>query len=134
MPRLVIINGGTYTDANSYSITVRKGDIIETTAAMQTALGSNARPVSGVLVTALTSSVSPGTTSLPVTTGTGSNFSAGQLIVVDSGEQAETCRIFGVAANTITVLPGVVKAHPSGAAVTGVYVSPTKPKFPPVLT
>jgi hypothetical protein len=45
--------------------------------------------------TALTAGVSAGAVSLPVTGGTGTNFTAGQLILIEGGSSAELARVSG---------------------------------------
>ncbi len=73
--------------------------------------------IAGV-ASALTANTSAGAnTSLPVTAGTGTLFSAGAQINVGSGADAETCTVVSSTANAI-VVASTANAHTSGEAVT----------------
>lgn len=78
----------------------------------------------GSVSTALTSGTSANATSLPVTASTGTNFAAGQLLLVDSGTNAEIVKVASVSANAIALTDGgCANAHASGVGVTLLSVS-----------
>lgn len=87
---------------------------------------------SGTPATALTAAVTEGADSLPVTANTGTEFTAGQLMLVDSGAAAEIVTIEAVAASALTLVSGCVTSYASGATValatvTGQGIGPPSP-------
>jgi hypothetical protein len=64
---------------------------------------------------ALTSSTTALAAALPVTGGSGTTFSPGQLIVVDSGANAEICLIASVSANQLFRWPALLAAETHGS-------------------
>jgi hypothetical protein len=90
----------------------------------------------GAVNTALTAGTSIGATSLPVTAATGTNFAAGQMLLVDSGASADIVKVASVTANAIALTDGgCASAHLSGAGVTQLGVTgPGASPLSPYLT
>lgn len=78
----------------------------------------------GTPATALTGATIIGATSLPVTAASGTNFKAGQQVLVGRGSAAEIVTVKSTSANALTLTNGgCANAHASGDEVASVTLS-----------